>query len=87
MSADGVPPTKLRLLREEKGERTYDEAECEERSSLENATRHVAAMMALANEALVALEFLAERLLAADEEEEHGVCLSAGLAFVSNLKS
>lgn len=52
---------------------TYDEAECEERPSLEDVRTNIAAMSALADETLVAGEFLAEGLLAADEEEEHGV--------------
>lgn len=52
---------------------THDEAEGEEGSSLEDAAGHVPAVVALAHEALVALELLAEGLLAADEEEEHGV--------------
>jgi hypothetical protein len=68
----------------ESGGKTHDEAEGEEGSSLEDAAGHVAAVVALADEALVALEFFAEGLLAADEEEEHGVgvgviCCSIGL--------
>lgn len=51
---------------------TYNEADGEERTALEDAAGHVAAVVALADDALVALELLAKRLLAADEEEEHG---------------
>lgn len=53
-------------------EGTYNEAEREERVALDDVGGHVSTVMALANETLVALELLAERVLAADEEEKHG---------------
>lgn len=53
-------------------ERTYDEAEGKERAALEDATGHVAAVVTLADDALVPVKFAAEGLLAACEEEEHG---------------
>lgn len=53
------------------GRQTYDPAESEEGTTLEHASGHVAAVVALADDALVAREFLADGLLAADEEEEH----------------
>lgn len=51
---------------------TYNEADGEEGTALEDAAGHVAAVVALADDALIALELLAKRFLAADEEEEHG---------------
>ena len=55
---------------------TYDEAKGEEGPALEDAAGHVAAVVALAGQALVAGEFLFEGLFAAGEEEEHdgGCC-------------
>lgn len=48
------------------------EAECEPRVRLDDATRVVAAVVALANDALVALDLLAEGVLAAGEYDAHG---------------
>jgi hypothetical protein len=48
---------------------------------LENTTGHVSTVVALTDEALIALQFLPERLLAADEEEEHGGRVSSLAAF------
>lgn len=42
------------------------------RIALDDIGRHVPTVVALADHALVALDFLAERVLAAHEEEEHG---------------
>lgn len=50
---------------------TNDEAECEPGIGLYDATGHVAAVVALVDHALVALDILAEGVLAAGEEEEH----------------
>lgn len=50
---------------------SYDEAEGEERAALQHAPGHVAAVMTLAGQTLVLWELLADRLLAAHEEEEH----------------
>lgn len=51
---------------------TYHPAEGEEGAALEHAAGHVAAVVALADDALVAGELLADGLFAAHEEEEHG---------------
>lgn len=55
----------------------YDgnEAKCEEWAALDDTARHVATVVALADDALVALDLGPEGVLAADEEEEdHGWC-------------
>lgn len=51
---------------------THDPAECEPRIALDDIGGHVAAVVALADHALVAGHLLAEGVLAAHEEEEHG---------------
>lgn len=58
---------------------TYNEAECEERIALDDMAGHVAAVMALADDALIAGDLLAESVLAADEEEEHDGLWSGGV--------
>ena len=51
---------------------TYHPAKGEERTALQHAAGHVTAVVALADDAFVAGELLADGLFAADEEEEHG---------------
>jgi hypothetical protein len=51
---------------------TYNEAKGEKGMALDDVAGHVAAVVALADHAFVALDFLAEGVLSADEEEEHG---------------
>ncbi len=51
---------------------TYNEAKGEPGVALEHMARHVPAVVALADNALVARDLLAEGVLTADEEEEHG---------------
>lgn len=54
---------------------TYNKAKGEERAALDDTARHVATVVALADDALVALDFGPEGVLPADEEEEdHGCC-------------
>lgn len=54
---------------------TYNEAKGEEWAAFDDTARHVATVVALADDALVALDFGPEGVLAADEEEEdHGCC-------------
>lgn len=53
------------------GSKTHDEAKREEGPALDDAAGHVSAVVALADDALVALDLVAEGVLAADEEEEH----------------
>lgn len=50
---------------------THNPAEGEEGMRLHHATRHVAAVVALADELLVAGDGLLKGFLAEDEEEEH----------------
>ena len=51
---------------------TYNKAERKPRVCLDDLTAPVAAVVALARYALVALDLLAERVLAAREDETHG---------------
>lgn len=60
---------------------TYNVADGKEGTLLLNAPAHVAAVVALADDALVALDLGAKGLLAADEEEGHGWLLLEVLVF------
>lgn len=51
---------------------TYDPAKGEPGMALDDVPCHVPAVVALAHHALIAVHLLAERVLAAHEEEEHG---------------
>lgn len=51
-----------------------NKAKGEERAALDDTARHVATVVALADDALVALDFGPEGVLAADEEEEDHDC-------------
>lgn len=55
---------------------THDEADGEPGMALDHMAGHVAAMVALADHALIAGNLLAEGALAAEEEEEHGFSAS-----------
>ena len=62
---------------------TYDVAKGEERVALHDVAGHVAAVVALADDALVALDVAAESVLAAHEDEGHdGLRLGWYWAFV-----
>lgn len=54
------------------GEQTHNEAKGKERVALDDPCGHVPAVVALAHDTLVARDLLAEGMLSADEEEEHG---------------
>lgn len=69
------PVPKVRLTIDGMMRWTYNEAKCEEWAALDDTARHVATVVALADDALIALDFGPESVLAADEEEEdHGCC-------------
>jgi hypothetical protein len=50
---------------------TYNKAKGEERPAFNDSAGHVATIVALADDALIALDLGAEGVLTADEEEEH----------------
>ena len=58
--------------REREREETHDKAESEPRIALDDVAGVVAAVVAATHDALVALDFLAEGVLAAGEDEAHG---------------
>lgn len=64
------------MMRREERERggggTHDKAESEPRIALDDVAGVVAAVVAATHDALVALDFLAEGVLAAGEDEAHG---------------
>lgn len=49
---------------------TYNKAKCEKGPAFDDSSRHVATVVALADDALIALDLRAKGVLAADEEEE-----------------
>ena len=56
----------------ERGGGTHDKAESEPRIALDDVAGVVAAVVAATHDALVALDLLAEGVLAAGEDEAHG---------------
>ena len=58
--------------RKETQGQTYHKAQGKPRMRLDDAAAVVAAVVAAADHALVALDFLAERVLAAREDDAHG---------------
>jgi hypothetical protein len=63
-----------RETRRRKKKMTYDKAKREPRMRLDDTTTPVTAVVTLAGHALVALDFLAESVLSAGEDETHGGC-------------
>lgn len=68
------PVPKVRLTIDGMMRWTYNEAKGEEWAAFDDTARHVATVVALADDALVALDFGPEGVLAADEEEEDHGC-------------
>lgn len=62
----------------EGGMSTYDKAKGEPRVRLDDMPRQVAAVVALAGDALIAFYFLTESVLAACEDETHDVVVVSG---------
>lgn len=59
--------------RKKKKKTTYNKAKSEKGPALDDSTRHVATVVALADDALIALDLGAKGVFAADkEEEDHG---------------
>ncbi len=63
--------------------KTYDEAKCEPRMALDDMAADVAAVVAPAYDALVALDLLAERVLAAREDDTHSLLVASRVGILT----